>query len=500
MVERVSRRAALGALGLTGAVGVGMLASSDPAGSSPAPAPTPSATPTPRLTMASWLTSRGERYAIAHRGSGDVYPEHSMAAYRAAVAWGARCLEISVAGTSDGTLICMHDATYDRTTTATGPVTDLPATILRGVGIRAPQLGPAWTTPPLPAVPLFDEVLGEFGGRVILAVEAKDDKIYPAMMAAVAARGLTDSVMVKAYFTSKRIAEAEKSGLPVFAYLGTDRDLTPAAIDSTTSQLRAQTDAFIIPAYAGKGFVPDELVTRSVRSGIPVWVGPLHRRADADHFFGLGAAAVVASSYGYLATRTPLAVRSSWKYGTIAPGEMSKDPGGTAYAPELTAAGECTLAAQKSQHFLTLGQFCPLPNASGSYAVEFEASFPTLPTDHAAGVVLAFGHADDAYYQLKSGSGAGYHALLRADGRLGLFAHEPGVTEGKSLGEKQTSALSAGQWVKLRVEVSPTQVRLLRPDTQTSISVNNSAHRGGYLHLGRSSTDGVAAFRNFAFA
>ncbi len=50
----------------------------------------------------------------------------------------------------------------------------------------------------------------------------------------------------------------------------------------------------------------------------------------------------------------------------------------------------------------------------------------------------------------------------------------------------------------LRLEVSPTAVVLQRPDSGTEISVNNSTHRGGYLHLGRSSADGVAAFRNFS--
>lgn len=496
MVERVTRRAALGTLGLTGAVGVGMLASSDPAVSAPAPAPPP--TPSGRLSMASWLATRGQRYVVAHRGSGDVYPEHSLAAYRAAVAWGAQCLEISVAGTSDGTLICMHDATYDRTTTATGKISELPASILRGVGIRAPQLGPAWTTPPLPAVPLFDEVLTEFGGRVILAMEAKDDTVYPAMLAAVSARGLTDSIMVKAYYTSKRIAEAKQAGLPVFAYLGAADEFTAAGIDATTAQLKTNTDAFIIPAYSGKGFVPDDLVAKSVRTGISVWAGPLHRRADAEHFFALGVAGVVASSYGYVATRKPLARMSSWRYQSIAPGEMSKDPSGTAFAPGFAPDGEITLAAQKSQHFLTLGQFCPLPDAESSYTVEVQVSFPTLPTDRSAGVVLAFGHTDDAYYQLRSGLGGGYHALLRADGRLGLFAHQPGVSEGNNLGERETPAPEIGQWVTLRLEVSPTTVVLQRPDSGTEISANNSTHRGGYLHLGRSSTDGAAAFRNFS--
>src|SRR5664279_4497136 len=75
-----------------------------------------------RVTAQEWAAGRGPRYHVAHRGSGDVLPEHSMPAYQAAVDWGAACLEISVGITSDGVLICMHDPTYDRTTTGTGTI------------------------------------------------------------------------------------------------------------------------------------------------------------------------------------------------------------------------------------------------------------------------------------------------------------------------------------------------------------------------------------------
>lgn len=94
--------------------------------------------------MQSWAAQRGPRYFIAHRGSGDIYPEHSMEGYLAAVRAGARCLEISVGSTSDGRLVCMHDPTCDRTTSAKGTIAALPSTVLRGVRLSATQLGPAW--------------------------------------------------------------------------------------------------------------------------------------------------------------------------------------------------------------------------------------------------------------------------------------------------------------------------------------------------------------------
>jgi len=124
------------------------------------------------LTVSDWVAGRGAQYYVAHRGSGDVLPEHSMPAYQAAVDWGAACLEISVGITSDGVLICMHDPTYDRTTTGTGKIIDQPSSVLDSIRIWQPRLGQAWIDNP-PWVPWFEDVLKSFGGAVVLAVEAK---------------------------------------------------------------------------------------------------------------------------------------------------------------------------------------------------------------------------------------------------------------------------------------------------------------------------------------
>ena len=115
----------LGALG-----GLGLLAAcsrttdptraADPAASSASR----KATGSGPVTVRSWAANRGTPFYIAHRGAGDVYPEHSMPSYRAAVEMGAQCLEVSVNMTSDGVLICLHDLSYDRTTTGKGLVAD----------------------------------------------------------------------------------------------------------------------------------------------------------------------------------------------------------------------------------------------------------------------------------------------------------------------------------------------------------------------------------------
>ena len=62
------------------------------------------------------------RGICAHRGASDTHPENTIAAFREAIRLGAHMIEFDVALTGDGALVLLHDATLDRTTNGTGPV------------------------------------------------------------------------------------------------------------------------------------------------------------------------------------------------------------------------------------------------------------------------------------------------------------------------------------------------------------------------------------------
>ena len=297
------------------------------------------------ITVRQWQATRGPKYYIAHRGSGDVLPEHSMAAYQAAVGWGAMCMEISVGMTSDGVLICMHDLDYDRTTSGSGPVNGQPASVLQTIRIMQPRLGQAWVTDP-PRVPLFEDVLKTFGERVVLAVEAKLNAAYEPMMAMVEKYGLRDSVIVKAHYQSKRWAQAQAAGYPVFCYFGSATEALPTEIGAIAAQLDPNNDVLVIPAFTGAGeYLADDVVAAAVGTGIPVWAFPLHRRADADHVFARGVVGGVCSSYGYIAGSAATLTADDWATQAVCAGEMTKDPSSDSLAPGLTADGELVLAA-----------------------------------------------------------------------------------------------------------------------------------------------------------
>ena len=62
---------------------------------------------------------------IAHRGSSDAIPEHTLAAYRQAIDEGADALEADVRLTADGHLVCVHDRRIERTSNGRGVLSTL---------------------------------------------------------------------------------------------------------------------------------------------------------------------------------------------------------------------------------------------------------------------------------------------------------------------------------------------------------------------------------------
>lgn len=61
-------------------------------------------------------------HVVAHRGGMGLRPENTLAAFTHAVALGADVLEMDVQPTADGAIVCIHDATVDRTTDGRGRV------------------------------------------------------------------------------------------------------------------------------------------------------------------------------------------------------------------------------------------------------------------------------------------------------------------------------------------------------------------------------------------
>ncbi|MCB5183473.1 glycerophosphodiester phosphodiesterase [Streptomyces antimicrobicus] len=123
------------------------------------------------MTQSPLRTARDVR-VIAHRGASHEHPEHTLAAYRQAIADGADALECDVRLTADGRLVCVHDRRVERTSDGRGTVSAMTYAELAALdfgGWKGEQHRGA-------QVLLFEDLLKEAltaDRRVGLAVETK---------------------------------------------------------------------------------------------------------------------------------------------------------------------------------------------------------------------------------------------------------------------------------------------------------------------------------------
>jgi len=114
---------------------------------------------------------------IAHRGASGSAPENTLAAFDLAVERQADYVELDVQLSLDGELIVIHDRTLERTTNGVGYVGSKTAQQLRtldaGSSFSAAFAGER--------IPLLEQVLDRYLGRVGLLVELKEPALYPKM-------------------------------------------------------------------------------------------------------------------------------------------------------------------------------------------------------------------------------------------------------------------------------------------------------------------------------
>ncbi|MEU8778791.1 glycerophosphodiester phosphodiesterase family protein [Streptomyces sp. NPDC048606] len=123
------------------------------------------------MTHTQLRTARATR-VVAHRGASHEHPEHTIEAYRQAIADGADALECDVRLSADGRLVCVHDRRVERTSDGRGVVSAMAYEELAALdfgGWKGPEHRGA-------RVLLFEELLKEALAAdrpVGLAVETK---------------------------------------------------------------------------------------------------------------------------------------------------------------------------------------------------------------------------------------------------------------------------------------------------------------------------------------
>jgi len=439
-------------------------------------------------------------FYIGHRGAGDIWPEHTQVGYTGAHDMGMKAIEVSTQISSDGWSFCMHDAGatgLDRTTNGTGDPKTFTRAQLEALVVDVANCGPYWVAQNLKLPDLQTVLTGLLADSTVVFLECKDysgsavDTTLSRIQSWFPTKYKTQIIWKSHVSGSYGLGAARAAGMKCWAYID-----YPLVAQQVTDAL-ARADYIGIPRYdGGTGLTDAEVDTVISTIGAVKCISwqPI-RRSEYAKLLAKGVDGFVSPQGIYALTNTPNRTQDAFASGKWAPGDIPFDStrnfvldSGTAWFNNGGVQNPSAL----------LGSFCPVPAIC---VIEYEMKYDTLPsaTSHSG---LAFCKVDDQRYQfgLAANPTGGYHIVFRQNGQLQLYKHDPGSGTGTQVGTTLTTpALTTTDWAKVKITISPTEVRIQRTDGTPSAEMitADTSYRGGYIHLSRNhATAESVRFRN----
>jgi glycerophosphoryl diester phosphodiesterase len=199
-----------------------------------------------------------------------------MAAFEAAFRLGADIVEVDVRRSRDGHLVLLHDPTLDRTTDATGPVSDRTLRDLEAVDAGS-WFGPAFAGLRIPTAPAALELAQDVGRTIVLDIKGPsgtdaqledDEQLHVAVdVARLIESRHAQAAAVIASFNHRALEFARRAvpSIEVAPWMPEDRPADPVENIAATTRLGARV---MIHTHT---LLTHELMRAAHHSGIAVW-------------------------------------------------------------------------------------------------------------------------------------------------------------------------------------------------------------------------------------
>ncbi|MEO1493784.1 MAG: glycerophosphodiester phosphodiesterase family protein [Pseudomonadota bacterium] len=152
---------------------------------------------------------------IAHRGASEFAPENTLAAFRLAAEQGTRWIEFDVSLLGDGTPVVIHDATLNRCSDWTGPLSELSVYDLSGIDAGSWK-HPDFTGEPLPTLEAAlqeIEALGLYANLELKPHDGETGALAAAVAPVLASLDWTDERIITSSFVLPELA-AFRTAMP----------------------------------------------------------------------------------------------------------------------------------------------------------------------------------------------------------------------------------------------------------------------------------------------
>jgi glycerophosphoryl diester phosphodiesterase len=422
------------------------------------------------FTVATLLDSPS--FFVAHRGSGDNWPEHTMRAYKGAAAAGLKAIEVSVSATKDGVLVCHHDLNTQRLTGVDLTIAQAPYAALEPLRNDAR----AWLGPdtPLEPIPLLTDVLDTFAASHVIFLEDKPgtnaDEILALLENYPAAR---DHVVWKQPAASRGHELAAARGYTTFGYLIAREQDKAAGLIPRADLLGIHHNA------------PEAMIRQLVASGKPVLAWELHRRSEHARLQDLGVRGFICSNIRYVLHKEEPLREDGFSTGRRGTGDLPWAADAVWDGQPAFADGGLSISGPDQSGYV-LGSLAGAVD-SPDWEFEFELRWPSGLPGAGPGAGVAFGQDSDAPYRPGSALKVpGYSLDVAADGTLALYRHDAGAKAPVRLAESGSPAPRPGEWLKFVVAVGPWRISVRRDAGGTSgatVSAEDTRYGGAWLTL-----------------
>ena len=413
-------------------------------------------------------------FFVAHRGSGDNWPEHTMHAYRQSADAGLKAIEVSVSATADGVLVCHHDLTTARLTgTALTIAASTAASLAQLRNDARPWLGPAT---PLEPIALLTEVLDAFAASHVIFLEDKQGTNAERILALL--EGYPDArqhIVWKQPASSAGHAQAAADGYTTWGYV-TRADYPRLA------ELVPLVDMLGIHHTA-----PEDRILEMVDSGKPVIAWEVRRRSEHLRLRELGVRGVICSNIRHVLHQEAPRTEDRFPEGLRGTGDVPwKADGGWDEQPAF-AGGSLRLSNREHAGYLlgSLGGAVDAPDWELAFELRWPDGLP--PAGASGGAGLAFGQPTDASYRRDPGPGApGYELDVGAGGRITLSRRDPGAATAVELAAGDSPAPAPGEWLAFVVSVAPRSLTVQRLEGGTprwSVRTDDARYGGAWFSL-----------------